>query len=172
MPSQRRYPCINSRSAGLDTHASHINTFRAYLFTPFTEVAAKRGLTREEFWLQVMQRNFNQLLESNADGRSMLDDIFSEALGVPVTVWEVEATIELHADRKLPGLIIQSQKVVDPLGRSAAHELAHWEILSRIATALMDFTRADWAIFSIGDGKSDFLLPLLREVKKEEADDA
>ena len=135
----------------------------------FAEVAAKKDLTREEFWLQVLQRNFDQLLKSDPEGRSMLDDIFSEALGQSVTVWEVQPTAELHMDRRVPGLIIQSQKVIDPLGRTVAHKIAHRETPSRIGTALMGFTRADWAVCSIGDGKSEFVFPLLREVKKEEA---
>lgn len=131
----------------------------------FAEVATEKGLTREEFWLQVLQRNFGQLLESDAEGQSMLDDIFSEALSQSVTVWDAEPTIELLLDRRIPGLFIQSGKVIDPLGHPATKELANREALSRIATALMDFTRADWAVCSISDGESEFLFPLLREVK-------
>ena len=121
---------------------------------------------------EVLQRNFGQLLKHEDDGRSMLDEIFSEALGQSVTVLEVEATVELHADHKLPGLVIQSEKVFDALGRPIGHELAKQETLSRIATALMGFTRADWVICSISDGMTEIVFPIMRELKKKEFDDA
>jgi len=138
----------------------------------FAEVAAARGLTPEMFWIQAVARNAEQLLDSNAEWRSILDDIFSEALGQLVTLWEVGGTLESHADRRYPGITIQSQKVIDALGRPAARRLADRDILSRIANALMGFTRADWAICFISDGRSEFRFPILRKEPKEEPCDA
>ena len=138
----------------------------------FAEVAAERGLTREKFWIQVVTRNVEQLVESNAEGRSILDDIFSEALGILVTVWEVGGTLEFQAGRRFPGLTVQSHKVIDALGRSAARPLADLEVLSRIANGLVGFTRADWAICSISDGKTEFSFPVLQKGPKEGSCDA
>ena len=133
----------------------------------FAKVAADKGLTREKFWIQVVARNAEQLLESNAEGRSILDDIFSEALGQLVTLWEVGGTLESHADRRFPGITIQSERVIDALGRPPVCRLVDREILSRIADALMGFTGADWAICSISDGRSDYRFPILRKGPKE-----
>lgn len=136
----------------------------------FAEVAASKCLPPEVFWVGVVSRAVARLIESDAEGRSILDDMFSEALGQSVTLWEVEGTVSLQGERRLPGLIIQSQKVLDALGRPAARRLADREILTRIAKALMGFTRADWAICSISDGKSEFLFPILRAGKVEDCD--
>lgn len=37
---------------------------------------------------------------------------------------------------------------------------------------IMGFTRADWAICSISDGRSEFRFPILRQGPKEEPYDA
>jgi len=138
----------------------------------FAEVAAERGLTREQFWLQVVLRNVEKLLESDAEGRSILDDMVSDAIGQLVTLWEVEGTVEVHLDRRVPGLVINSHKVLDALGRPVARQLADRATLSRIARALMAFNRADWATCSISDGKTEFVFPILPEGAEKEARDA
>ena len=138
----------------------------------FGEVADERGLTREQFWLQVVLRNVEKLLESDAEGRSNLDDMVSEAIGQLVTLWEVEGTVEVHLDRRVPGLVVNSHKVLDALGRPVARQLADRETLSRIARALMAFNRADWATCSISDGKTEFVFPILPEGAEKEAIDA
>ena len=135
----------------------------------FAEVAEKRGLTREQFWLQVVLKNAGQLFESDAEGRSMFDDMVSEALGKPVTLWEVSGTVYSQGGRRLPGLVINPQKVLDLLGRPTGQGLVDREVLSRIANAVMDFTRADSAACVLTSDTSESIFPVLRKGVKEEA---
>ena len=135
----------------------------------FAEVAAERSLTREQFWLQVVLRNAEQLLENDAEGRSKFDDMVSEALGKPVTLWDVEGTVYLQGERRLPGLVINPKKVLDILGRPTGQDLVDREVLSRIANAAMDFTRADSSVCILTADTSEFIFPILRKGVREEA---
>ena len=160
-------------SAETDSPQNTPETFEiTFLFGPpirgvdavaFAEAAPDRRLTREEFWIQVVKRNVDQLLESNAEGRSVLDDMFSDALGQLVTLWEVEFTVRPYGDGNFPGLITQPQKVLDALGRPTERNLADREVLSRIANAVMGFTRAGSTICILTSDTSEFMFPILRE---------
>ena len=133
----------------------------------FADVAADRGLNREEFWVRVVMRKVGQLLEPGAEGQSILDGMFSEALGEPVTLREVQGMVSLEKERALPGFIFEPDKVLDVLGRPTECNLTDQEPLSRIADALMGFTRADMALCLINSEESATGFPFLRNHSKE-----
>ena len=131
------------------------------------QVAADRGLAREEFWVRVVMGKVGQLLESSAKGRSILDDMFSAALGESVTLGEAQGMVSLEKERALPGFIFQPDKVLDVLGRPTGCNLTDQDPLSRIADALMGFTRADMALCLINSEESATGFPFLRDHSKE-----
>ena len=133
----------------------------------FSDVAAERGLNREEFWVRVVMGKVGQLLEPSAEGRSILDDMFSEALGESVTLQEVQGMVSIEKERALPGFMFQPDKVLDVLGRPTGCNLTDQEPLSRIADALMGFTRADMALCLINSEDSATGFPFLRDHSKE-----
>ena len=133
----------------------------------FAEVAADRGLTCEEFWVRVVMRNVGQLLEPGAEGRSILDDMFSEALGESVTLWEVQGMVSVEKDRAFPGFILEPEKVLDALGRPTECDLTDRETLARIADALMEFNHADTVLCLINSENSETGFPFLRNLSKE-----
>ena len=134
----------------------------------FGEVAAERGLTRKEFWHQVVRRNVAQLLECDPEGRSMLDAIVSEALGETVAVWEAGATVGPYGDLELPGLAINPNMILDVLGRRPRGNVADRETLCRIADALMDLTRADLAVCTLTGEESEMTLSFPRRAPRKE----
>lgn len=133
----------------------------------FAEVAEKRGLAREEFWVRVVMGKVGRLLEPSAEGRSILDGMFSEALGESVTLREVQGMVSLEKDRALPGFILEPEKVLDVLGRPTECNLTDQKNLSRIAGALMGFTRADMVLCLINSEESATGFPFLRDHSKE-----
>ena len=129
----------------------------------FSEVAEDRGLTREEFWIQVVRRNLGQLLEFDSEGRSSLDNMFSKALGESVTVWEVEGKVSLQVGRRFPGLVVRPHEVLDDTGHPTTQNLADRATLGRIADGLMEFTRAEWTVCTIVGGGSEVCFPFMNE---------
>lgn len=136
------------------------------------EVAAQQGLTRQEFWHQVVRRNVAQLLECDPEGRSKLDAIVSEALGETVAVWEAGATVGPFGDLELPGVAINPNMILGVLGRRPRGNVADRETLSRIADALMGFTRADLSICTLTAEKGEIIFPFPRRAMRKEAYDA
>ena len=138
----------------------------------FAEVAAQQGLTRQEFWHQVVRRNITQLLECDPEGRSKLDAIVSEALGETVAVWEAGATVGPFGDLELPGLAVNPNMILDVLGRRPRANVADREALSRIADGLMDFTRADLSICTLTAENGEIIFPFPRRATRKETYDA
>ncbi len=132
----------------------------------FVEVAEEQGLTPEESWIQVVERNVKQLLECDAEGWALLDKMVSTVLGEYVQVWEAEATTWQWSGGELPGLVINPNKILDVAGRPTEANLADRLTLSRIADVLMDFTRADLAVCTINSEKTEITFPFPRRLKK------
>jgi hypothetical protein len=110
-----------------------------------SQAAERVGVSSEELWIEIVRGNVAELLEANANGRSILDDMVSEALGEQVTVWGVKGALHVQAGRQFPGLVIQTDKVVDGDGQPVTHDFSDRHIRGFIAHALMQYTHADWA---------------------------
>ena len=109
------------------------------------EAAAREGDTPEDLWIEMVRGSVRELIEPDAEGRSVLDDIVSAAVGQQVTVWGVSGAEHHQAGHRLPGIIIDTAKVLDALGRTVAADFAGEKVRGGIARALMQYTHADWA---------------------------
>ncbi len=108
-----------------------------------TRAAAGVGVTPEELWIEMVRGSVNELLEPEGYGRSLLDEVVSRVLGVPVTVWGVQGALHFQSGRRIPGLTIITSQVLDAAGQPVDCDFADMQIRARIGRALMDYTHAD-----------------------------
>ena len=119
------------------------------------QLAAGLRIPPERFWIELVHGSATRHLEQNAGGRSGFDGIVSEALGKPVTVWDVEEALHVAAGRHFLGLIIDTEEVRDSTGRRVGYELAQREVCARIARTLMDDTHAGWTVCTVASRPDD-----------------
>jgi len=108
--------------------------------------AARAGISPEELWIETVRGIVCDLIEAGGDGRSVLDQMFSEAVGEPVTVWDVTVALHLQAGRQVPGIVVPAGRVLDAAGNPVEHDLADRRLWRFVGNALMQYSRADWAV--------------------------
>lgn len=108
------------------------------------EAAAGVNVTPDELWVEMVRGNVAELIELTAEGRSILDEVVSDAVGETVTVWDVSGALHFQSGRRFPGLIIQTSQILGADGRPIERDFADYELRHRMAAALARYTHADW----------------------------
>jgi hypothetical protein len=107
------------------------------------DMAAENSLSPIEQWIAMVVEYFLELVEAGEEGRSILDEMASEALGQPVTVRGAQGVLIVEAGREHPGLTIRTEQVLDATGRTIEWGFSDPETRERLGRALMHFTNAD-----------------------------
>jgi hypothetical protein len=101
------------------------------------------GADPELMWAAMMREAFERLLEPGDGARSQLDDIVSEAVGEPVTVWHVASVDDAPLGRfNFPGLIIAAESILDLRGRPLERDFGDRTFCERVSKALKEHTGA------------------------------
>jgi hypothetical protein len=111
-----------------------------------TQLAARVRISPEELWIETVRGIVCDLLEAGGDGRSVLDRMFSEAVGEPVTVWDVTEALHLQAGCQVPGIVVPAGRVLDAAGNPVEHDLGDRGLWRFVGNALMEYSQADWAV--------------------------
>lgn len=109
------------------------------------ETLARHPFDRDTLWVQMIRDAVVSLLEPDGNGRSLLDDILSDALGAPVTVWGVHGIEHFQCGRRIPGFMIETATILDAAGNPVERDFADRELRGSIVRALLRLTSADWA---------------------------
>ena len=147
-----------------------------FLFGPPTDPDSAReiaraaesvGVTPEELWIEMVRGSVRELLEAKEDGRSILDEVVSEAVGEMVTVWDVIGALHVQCGRQFPGLTISAAKVLNSSGDPVECDLSDNDVRLAIGTALMQYTHADWATCTACYAADELGFPSFADHRKE-----
>lgn len=160
-------PATTSPTIEAEDHRREVRDLLFLLGPPFpgeaadliAGIVARDAVDPDRAWADLVGDVVDHLLEPRSAGRSHLDRIFSDAFGVPVTVWGVRRVEQDRCGRRVPGLAVDAATILDASGRPVERDLADPEVRSHVACMFMNLTDADWVVSIVApeDGDADEL---------------